>query len=95
MLQMGEKQELNEGHQHKGDTSTATGSANCFHKGTVDALSGAKPKGWTQKAFFPPGSHQYAAIPDTTLLSLPGYAAPHPFCSFPSVLSLSLGAFHD
>lgn len=56
---------------------------------------GEKPKGWTQKAFFPPGPHQYAAIPDTTLLSLPGYAAPHPFCSFPSVLAHPPEAFHD
>lgn len=27
---------------------------------------GENPTGWTQKAFLPPGSHPYAAIPDTT-----------------------------
>lgn len=42
MLHMGEQREPQEGHQHKGDTSKATGSANCFHRGSVDVLGGGK-----------------------------------------------------
>lgn len=52
MLHSGEQREPHEGHQHKGDTSKATGSANCFHKGTVDVLSGGKARGLHTEGFF-------------------------------------------
>lgn len=55
MLHTGEKREPQEGHQHKGDTSEATGPANCFHKGTVDVLSGGKTQGPDTEGFFSSG----------------------------------------
>lgn len=53
MLHTGEKGEPQEEHKDKGDTSKATGSANCFHNSTADILSGGKnPSVGFRKLFY-------------------------------------------